>query len=96
MISAAEAAGLVAGFLIAVALVPQIVRVWRLKDAREISLAFNLLTMAGTILWFVYGVMLGLFSVMLWNGVNFVLQSALLAVKLRYGMGRDGAAIKTP
>jgi MtN3 and saliva related transmembrane protein len=94
MVSTAEAAGLVAGFLIALALVPQIVRVWRLKDAREISLTFNLLTMAGTVLWFVYGAMLGLFSVMLWNGVNLVLQSGLLAVKLKYGMGRDGAAIK--
>lgn len=96
MVSNAEAIGLLAGLLIALALVPQIVRVWRLRDAREISLTFNLLTMSGTVLWFFYGVMLGLFSVMLWNGVNLVLQSTLLAVKLKYGMGRDGVAFKTP
>lgn len=92
MVSAAEAIGLVAGFLIAFGLVPQVLKVWRLKDAREISLMFVLVTIAGTALWLVYGLRLGLLSVMVWNGVNLVLQSALLAVKLKYGMGRESSA----
>ena len=86
MVTPAEGFGLAGGFFIALGLVPQVIRVWRMKDAREISLTFVLLTMAGTLLWLVYGVLLGLLSVMLWNGINFGLQSALLAVKLRYGM----------
>lgn len=91
MISTAETIGLVAGFLIAFGLVPQVLKVWRLKDAREISLTFIAVTIVGTALWLVYGIELGLLSVMVWNGINLVLQSALLAVKLKYGMGRDGA-----
>ena len=91
MISTAEAIGLVAGFLIAFGLVPQVLKVWRLKDAREISLTFIAVTIVGTALWLVYGIELGLLSVMVWNGINLVLQSALLAVKLKYGMGGDGA-----
>lgn len=86
MVSPAEAFGLAGGFFIALGLVPQVLRVWRMKDAKEISLTFVVLTMTGTALWLVYGVLLGLLSVMLWNGVNLVLQSALLAVKLMYGM----------
>ncbi len=93
MISYAEVVGLTAGFLVALGLVPQIVRVWRLKDAQEISLAFNLLSLGGTALWLAYGVILGLLSVIVWNGTNTVLLVVLLAVKLRYGMGRDPTGV---
>lgn len=81
-----EATGLVAGLLISIGLVPQILRVVRLKDARQISLPFNLLSLGGTSLWLVYGVSLGLLSVMFWNGVNCILYVILLLVKIRYGM----------
>ena len=96
MVSTPEAIGLVAGFLIAFGLVPQVLRVWRLKDAREISLVFVVVTMGGTVLWLAYGMLLGLLSVVVWNGANLVLQSALLLVKLRYGMGRGagGAPVR--
>jgi MtN3 and saliva related transmembrane protein len=87
MTSYAELVGLVAGFLVAFGLVPQILRVWRLKDAQEISLPFNLLTFSGAILWLNYGIILGLLSVIVWNAVNCVLLALLLVVKLKYGMG---------
>jgi len=82
-----ELLGLVAGFLVSLGLVPQILRVWKLRDAKEISLPFNLLSLGGTILWLTYGLALGLPSVILWNGVNCVLYVVLLSVKLKYGMG---------
>lgn len=98
MVSTAEAIGLVAGFLIAFGLVPQVLRVWRMKDAREISLMFIVVTIGGTTLWLYYGLLLGLLSVMVWNGVNLVLQLSLLAVKLKYGMerGEAPAPVKQP
>jgi len=86
MLSLAEALGLVAGFLVSLGLVPQIVRVLKLRDAQQISLPFNLLSLGGTILWLTYGILLGLLAVVFWNGVNCVLYVILLAVKLRYGM----------
>jgi MtN3 and saliva related transmembrane protein len=91
MVAVAEAIGLCAGFLVSFGLVPQILRVWRLRDAQEISLPFNLLSLAGTVLWLTYGLLLGLLSVILWNGVNCVLYVILLSVKLRYGMGRGAS-----
>lgn len=87
MVGYAEALGLAAGFLVALGIVPQVVRVWRLKDAHEISLTFNLLVLGGTALWLAYGISLGLISVIAWNGANLVLYLLLLTVKLRYGMG---------
>ena len=84
-----EVLGLTAGFLVSLGLVPQILRVRKLRDAREISLPFNLLSLGWTVLWLTYGLLLGLPSVILWNGVNCVLYIILLSVKLRYGMGRS-------
>jgi len=87
--SEAEIIGLAAGFFVALGYVPQIMRVWRLRDAQEISLSFNLLSIAGSVLWLAYGLVLGLLSVIFWNGANLVLLVILLAVKLRYGMNHD-------
>jgi uncharacterized protein with PQ loop repeat len=78
------AVGLMAGFLIALGLVPEVISVWRQKDASEISLLFTLLSLGGAALWFLYGYILALVTIMLWNGINFALWVALLAMKLRY------------
>jgi MtN3 and saliva related transmembrane protein len=89
MSSGTEILGLAAGFFVALGWVPQVLRVWRLRDAQEISLAFNLLSLGGTALWLAYGLSLGLMSVMVWNSVNLALLMSLLAVKLKFGMGRS-------
>jgi len=89
MVALVEVLGLAAGFLVSLGLVPQILRVWRLRDAQEISLPFNLLSLGGTVLWLMYGLVQGLLSVIVWNGVNCILYLILLSVKLKYGMGRS-------
>ena len=95
MVAFVEVLGLAAGFLVSLGLVPQILRIWRLRDAQEISLPFNLLSLGGTALWLMYGLVQGLLSVILWNGVNCVLYLILLSVKLRYGMGSGGPSHST-
>jgi len=92
MFAYTELLGLAAGFLVSFGLVPQILRVWRLRDAKEISLPFDLLSLGGTVLWLTYGLSLGLLSVILWNGVNCILYLILLSVKLKYGMAPTAAA----
>jgi len=88
MISFIELVGLFAGFFVSLGLVPQILRVLKLKSAQQISLLFTLLSLGGTALWLVYGVLLSLLAVEFWNGVNFILYVTLLAVKLKFGMRR--------
>jgi len=74
---------------VALGLIPQIVRVWRLKSANEVSLLFTLMYLVGTVLWLAYGLFLGLASVIVWNGANCVLLILLLTMKLKYGMNRS-------
>lgn len=80
-----EYLGLVAGLLTTLALVPQIMRVYKLKSAREISVLYNTSMLLGIILWLVYGIMLGLVPLIIWNIIGSVLTSILLLTKLKYG-----------
>jgi MtN3 and saliva related transmembrane protein len=84
-----EILGPVAGLFLALGLVPQILRVWKLKSAQEISLAFSLLFLIGTMLWLAYGLFLGLTSVIIWNGANSALLILLLTLKLKFGMNHS-------
>lgn len=81
----AEYIGTIAGLLVTCSLVPQIMRVFRLKSAREISILFTSLLLLGMILWLVYGVVLGLFSIILWNIIGGLLTVTLLGAKVKYG-----------
>ena len=81
----AEYIGIIAGLLVTCSLVPQLLRVFRLKSAHEISILFTILLLIGMFLWLIYGVNLGLIPVILWNAVGAVLVSILLYAKLRYG-----------
>ena len=81
----AESFGFVAGALVTCSLIPQLIRVFKLKSAREISLLFTSLLLMGITLWLVYGIYFGLPPVILWNAVGIVLASILLGAKLKYG-----------
>jgi MtN3 and saliva related transmembrane protein len=77
--------GYVAGFLVTFAFLPQILRVYKLKSAREISLLFNTSTLLGAICWFIYGIVLGLVPIIVWNIIAILLTSLLMVYKLKYG-----------
>ena len=83
--SSAEYLGFFAGFLTTFSLVPQIMRVYKLKSAREISLLFTTSMLLGVIVWLIYGIVLDLGSVKIWNSVNVALNGWLLFAKLKYG-----------
>ena len=77
--------GYVAGLLVTFALVPQIMRVYKLKSAREISVIYNSSMLLGLILWLIYGIILGLVPIIVWNTIGAVLAGLLLLAKLKYG-----------
>ncbi len=76
--------GLLAGFCTTLAFLPQALRVWRLRSAREISLVTFLLFFAGTGLWLAYGILLGSVAVTAANGVTLLFAGLILLGKLRF------------
>jgi MtN3 and saliva related transmembrane protein len=81
----ADYLGLVAGALVTGSLIPQLIRVFRLKSAREISFVFTTLLLAGVAGWLAYGILLSLVPVIIWNAIAVVFAAILLYAKLKYG-----------
>ena len=81
----AEWLGFIAGGLVTSAFLPQVIRVFKLRSAYEISLPFTILLLIGVISWAVYGIFFGLLPVILWNAIMAVLVTVLLYAKLKYG-----------
>ena len=80
-----EHLGFVAGALVTCSLIPQLIRVFRLRSAHEISILFTTLLIVGLIIWLAYGISFGLRPVILWNAVGTILVATLLYAKLKYG-----------
>jgi MtN3 and saliva related transmembrane protein len=76
--------GLAAAVCTTVSFVPQLIRIWRLRSAREISLIMFLVFSLGVFLWLLYGIFLHAFPIILANAVSLVLSLAILALKLRF------------
>ena len=82
--------GSVAAALTTVAFVPQVIRVWRLKDARDISLPTFLIFSVGLVAWLVYGIYIASVPVIVANVLTLILSLTIVTLKLRYGTGTPG------
>jgi MtN3 and saliva related transmembrane protein len=77
--------GFVAAFCTTVAFIPQLVRVLKLRSAREISLETFLLFSVGVFLWLLYGIYSGSKPVIASNSATLGLSLSILYLKMRYG-----------
>lgn len=80
-----EWVGLAAAFCTTVAYVPQVLRVWRTRSTKDISLGTFSVLSFGIVLWVVYGIAIGSLPVTLANVATLLLTGAILALKLRHG-----------
>jgi MtN3 and saliva related transmembrane protein len=79
-----EDLGFVAAFCTTAAFVPQLVRVLRLRSARDISLPTFLMFSVGVFLWLLYGIYTGSKPVIASNAMTLVLSVSILVLKLKY------------
>ncbi|MCP5141062.1 MAG: SemiSWEET transporter [Chromatiales bacterium] len=77
--------GFTAAFLTTAAFLPQVLHTLRSRDTRGLSLGMYLAFSSGVFLWFVYGLMLGEWPIIIANGLTFLLSFAVLVLKLRHG-----------
>lgn len=85
-----EGIGYLAAFCTTFAFVPQLVRVLKLKSARDVSLSMLVIFNVGVAAWLIYGFILHSWPVILANAATLLLSTSLLGVKLYYS-GRDGS-----
>lgn len=80
-----EMLGSVAGACTTLAFVPQLVRVYRTRSTKDISLGMFLVFCTGITLWLLYGLRVHAMPIVVANGVTLVLAGAILVAKLRFG-----------
>ncbi|MEI8384664.1 MAG: SemiSWEET transporter [Nitrosomonadaceae bacterium] len=76
--------GYAAAVLTTVAFVPQALKSWQTRDLSGVSLPMYSLFTAGVAMWFVYGVMLGSWPIIIANAITIVLASVVLTLKLMH------------
>lgn len=76
--------GFLAASITVLSFLPQVVRVWRTRQTRDLSMGAFALLATGAVLWLAYGLLTGDLPVILTNvGVGGMVTSILVA-KLRY------------
>ena len=68
---------------------PQVVKLYREKDASAVSMRTYGVTVAAFGFWVVYGVALKSWPLVIANGVCVALSGAILALKIRYDRKRE-------
>jgi MtN3 and saliva related transmembrane protein len=76
--------GLLAGGCTTVAFVPQVIKTWRSRSARDLSLGMFLIFTAGVVLWLLYGFLIRDIPVIAANLITLLLAGWLLVMKLRW------------
>jgi MtN3 and saliva related transmembrane protein len=76
--------GFIAAACTTIAFVPQLIRVTRLKSAREISLPTFLLYSIGVFLWLIYGLYTAAMPIIASNAIALLLSLNMLYLKLKY------------
>jgi MtN3 and saliva related transmembrane protein len=77
--------GYIAGILVVASMLPQILKSWRTKSTKDISLLRYVIYVIGLVLWVAYAVAIENGPVALMNGVGLVLAASILYLKLKHG-----------
>ncbi len=82
--SSADILGYAAGALTAFTFLPQVIKTWKSKSAKDISLNMFIIAFVNEIMWLVYGFMLDNWVIILTNAVMLGMSSFMIALKLKY------------
>ena len=76
--------GFFAGFCTTVAFIPQVIKAWKTKSTKDISLLMFLIFAIGVISWLIYGVLLSELPLIIANAVTLVFAISILIAKIKY------------
>jgi MtN3 and saliva related transmembrane protein len=76
--------GLIAAALTVIAFFPQLMKVWKTKSTKDISLGMFSIFSFAVFLWFVYGILISNSPVIIANFLVFVQAFAILVLKVKY------------
>ncbi|MCD6557013.1 MAG: hypothetical protein DRI94_06270 [Bacteroidetes bacterium] len=79
-----EIFGHIGGAIIAFALLPQVIKSWKTKSVKDISLIWNSLMLTGLITFLIYGIGINSLPIMIFGSIEISFTASLLILKLLY------------
>jgi len=76
--------GILAGTLCTVSFVPQVVKIYRSKDAKSLSLWTFSIFLSGVFLWLIYGILIRELPIIIANFATLILVLLVMLMKIRY------------
>ena len=76
--------GLAAGVCTTIAFLPQVIKTWKSKSAKDLSLGMFVFFCFGVALWLIYGLILHDVPIIAANAVTLVLSLLIVYFKLKY------------
>ncbi|MFH7024292.1 MAG: SemiSWEET transporter [Heteroscytonema crispum UTEX LB 1556] len=76
--------GLVAATLTTFSFLPQMIKTWQTKSAKDVSFVMLISFNIGILLWLIYGLYLSALPIILANGVTLVFNLIILWLKIKY------------
>jgi MtN3 and saliva related transmembrane protein len=79
-----EIIGFIAGTFVAVSLLPQVIKSWKTRSTKDISLAWNIINFTGQILWIFYGFNIGSTSLVIMSTIALIMNIFMVSLKLKF------------
>lgn len=76
--------GYFAGALTTISFVPQVIKIWKTKSTKDISLITFIAFCLGVFLWMLYGIILHSLPVIIANLIGLLLGLIILILKIKY------------
>ncbi|MFH1471483.1 MAG: PQ-loop repeat-containing protein [Nanoarchaeota archaeon] len=79
-----EFIGYLGGFLIAVALAPQLIKTYKTKSAKDLSLLWTTISLMGLILYGIYAAINRVFPLLTFAAIESIMIITLIILKIKY------------
>lgn len=76
--------GYAAGAITSLTFLPQVVKTWREKSAKDVSLLMFIIAAINEVMWIVYGALLDNWVIILTNAIVLSMSLIMIFLKLRY------------
>ncbi len=82
--SGTDILGYSAGAITSLTFLPQVIKTWKLRSARDVSLLMFIIAAVNEIMWIVYGALLDNWVIILTNSIVLAMSLTMIFFKLRF------------
>jgi MtN3 and saliva related transmembrane protein len=77
--------GLAAGLFTTISFLPQVIKAWKSKSTRDISIGMYIVLGVGLLMWVFYGFAINSTPIIITNAIGLTLTLLVLVLKIKYG-----------